>query len=192
MTLIRRWLRVPIEQNGKLVKRRKGVPQGSPISPLLSNIMLHELDEYMENKGMLFVRYADDFSIYCKTKSQAKTQGNDVYKFLRDKLKLPINRDKSGIRRPLSFQILGYGFVPTYRKGEKGKYQLIVPKKRWKTLKMKLKEITRKTNPMSFIERIEKLKQVTRGWVNYFKSASISQKLKTLDGWLRIEAQRKS
>lgn len=185
MTLIRRWLRVPIEQKGKLVKRRKGVPQGSPISPLLSNIMLHELDEYMENKEMQFVRYADDFSIYCKTKSQAKTQGNEVYKFLRDKLKLPINRSKSGIRRPISFQILGYGFVPTYRKGEKGKYQLIVPKKRWKTLKIKLKEITRKTNPMSFKERIEKLKQVTRGWVNYFKSASISQKLKTLDGWLR-------
>ncbi len=185
MALIRRWLRVPIEQNGKLVKRRKGVPQGSPISPLLSNIILHELDEYMENKGILFVRYADDFSIYCKTKSQAKTQGNEVYKFLRDKLKLPINRDKSGIRRPLSFQILGYGFVPTYRKGEKGKYQLIVPKKRWKTLKMKLKEITRKTSPMSFKERIEKLNQVTRGWINYFKSASIIQKLKTLDGWLR-------
>ena len=185
MTLIRRWLRVPIEQNGKLVKRRKGVPQGSPISPLLSNIILHELDEYMEAKGMKFVRYADDFSIYCKTKSQAKFQGNEVYKYLRDKLKLPINRGKSGIRKPISFQILGYGFVPTYVKGEKGKYQLIVAKKRWKTLKMKLKEITRKTSPMSFDERIDKINQVTRGWVNYFKYASIKQKLIEVDGWLR-------
>jgi len=185
MTLLRRWLRVPIEQNGKLVKRRKGVPQGSPISPLLSNIILHELDEYMENKGMKFVRYADDFSIYGKTKSQAKFQGNEVYKFLRYKLKLPINRDKSGIRRPVTFQILGYGFVPTYRKGDKGKYQLIVTKKRWKTLKMKLKEITRKTSSMSFDERIEKLNQVTRGWINYFKYASIRQKLSEIDGWLR-------
>ena len=185
MTLLRRWLRVPIEQNGKLVKRRKGVPQGSPISPLLSNIILHELDEYMENKEMKFVRYADDFSIYCKTKSQAKFQGNEVYKFLRDKLKLPINRGKSGIRRPVTFQILGYGFVPTYVKGEKGKYQLIVTKKRWKTLKMKLKEITRKTRPMSFNERIDKINQVTRGWINYFKYASINQKLTELDGWLR-------
>ena len=185
MTLIRRWLRVPMEQNGKLVKRRKGVPQGSPISPLLSNIILHELDEYMEKQGMRFVRYADDFSIYCKTKSQAKLQGNKVYKFLRDKLKLPINREKSGIRRPVNFQILGYGFVPTYRKGEKGKYQLIVTKKRWKNLKMKLKEITRKTRPMSFDERITKLNQVTRGWLNYFKYASINQKLAELDGWLR-------
>ncbi len=185
MTLIRRWLRVPIEQNGKLVKRRKGVPQGSPISPLLSNIILHELDEYMEKQGMKFVRYADDFSIYCKTKTEARQQGNEVYKFLRDKLKLPINRDKSGIRRPINFQILGYGFVPTYRKGERGKYQLVVAKKRWKALKMKLKELTRKTNPMSFDKRIEKLNQVIRGWVNYFKYASINQKLTEVDGWLR-------
>jgi group II intron reverse transcriptase/maturase len=187
MTLIRRWLRVPIEQKGKLVKRRKGVPQGSPISPLLSNIILHELDAYMEKQGMKFVRYADDFSIYCKTKSQARFQGNEVYKFLRDRLKLPINRDKSGIRRPIAFQILGYGFVPTYRKGEKGKYQLVVTEKRWKTLKMKLKEITRKTSPMSFDERIAKLNQVTRGWINYFKYASINQKLADIDGWLRIK-----
>jgi group II intron reverse transcriptase/maturase len=185
MTLLRRWLRVPIEQNGVLVKRRKGVPQGSPISPLLSNIVLHELDAYMENKGMKFVRYADDFSIYCPTKSEAKFQGNEVFKFLRDKLKLPINREKSGIRRPVNFQILGYGFVPTYRKGEKGKYQLIVTKKRWKTLKAKLKQLTRKTTPISLDKRIEKLNQVTRGWVNYFKYASISQKLIKIDGWLR-------
>ena len=185
MTLIRRWLRVPIQQNGRLVKRRKGVPQGSPISPLLSNIILHELDAYMEAKDLKFVRYADDFSIYSKTKSQAKLQGNEVSKFLRDKLRLPINRDKSGIRRPMNFQILGYGFVPTYRKDEKGKYQLVVSKKRWKSLKSKLKEITRKTIPMSFNERIEKINQLTRGWINYFKHASIHQKLNVLDGWLR-------
>jgi RNA-directed DNA polymerase len=185
MTLLRRWLRTPILLNGKLVKRRKGVPQGSPISPLFSNIILHELDEFMESRGMKFVRYADDFSIYCKSKSKAKFQGNEVYKFLRDKLKLPINREKSGIRRPIDFQILGYGFVPTYRKGDKGKYQLIVTKKRWETLKFKLKEITRKTSPLSFNERITKLNQVMRGWVNYFKYASINQKLKDIDSWVR-------
>lgn len=104
ITLLRRWLRAPIEQNGILVKRRKGVPQGSPISPLLSNIVLHELDECMEKEGMKFVRYADDFSIYCKTKSKAKFQGNEVFKFLRDKLKLPINREKIGVRRPVNFR----------------------------------------------------------------------------------------
>jgi hypothetical protein len=84
-----------------------------------------------------------------------------------------------------NFNILGYGFVPTYVKGEKGKYQLVVTGKRWKALRMKLKEITRKTSPMSFDERITKLNQLTRGWINYFKYASINQKLADIDGWLR-------
>jgi group II intron reverse transcriptase/maturase len=185
LCMIRRWLRVPLERNGKLEKRRIGVPQGSPISPLLSNIMLHELDTEMERQGLKFVRYADDFSIYCKTKAEARKTGNSVFLYLRDKLKLPINRDKSGIRRPVNFQILGYGFVPTYRKGEKGKYQLVVNEKRWKTLKTKLKEITRKTNPMSFDQRVQKLQEVCRGWINYFKFASMQQKLIQMDGWLR-------
>lgn len=185
LCLIRRWLRVPIEINGKLEKRRIGVPQGSPLSPLLSNIILHELDTEMERQGLRFVRYADDFSIYCKTKAEARKTGNSVYVYLRDRLKLPINRDKSGIRRPVNFQILGYGFVPTYRKGEKGKYQLVVNEKRWITFKDKLKEITRKTKPMSFDQRMQKLQEVCRGWINYFKFASMQQKLSKLDGWLR-------
>ena len=185
LQLIRRWLRVPIWKDGKLHKRRKGLPQGSPLSPLLSNIMLHELDIEMEKRGLRFVRYADDFSIYCKTRKEARTIGNGIYVFLRDKLKLPINREKSGIRRPLDFKILGYGFVPTYRKGEKGKYQLVVQQKRWQSLKAKLKEITRKTTPMSFDERIQKLKEVGRGWINNFRLASMQEKLNELDGWLR-------
>lgn len=185
MRLIRRWLRVPILLDGKLVKRRKGVPQGSPLSPLLSNIMLHELDMEMERRKLRFVRYADDFSIYGKTEDEARKIGNNLYLFLRDKLKLPINKEKSGIRRPLTFNILGYGFVPTYRKGEKGKYQLVVEEKRWKTLKAKLKDITRKTRPMSFDQRMQKLKEVQRGWINYFRFASIQNKLNELDGWLR-------
>lgn len=95
LQLIRRWLRAPIRINGQLVKRRKGVPQGSPISLLLSNIMLHELDKEMERRGLRFIRYADDFSIYCKTKQEAQKVENAIYVFLRDKLKLPINRDGS-------------------------------------------------------------------------------------------------
>lgn len=140
LRLIRKWLRAPILINGKLVKRRKGVTQGSPLSPLLSNIMLHELDKWLEKKGQRYVRYADDFSIYTKTKATARKTGNDAYKFLRDKLKLSINREKSGIRRPINFTTLGFGFVPTYVKGENGKYQLIVSDKSWKKLKQKLKE----------------------------------------------------
>jgi RNA-directed DNA polymerase len=185
LRLIRKWLRSPIKINGKLVKRRKGVPQGSPLSPLLSNIMLHELDRELERQSLRFVRYADDFSIYVKTKAIARKVGNNIYKFLRDKLKLAINREKSGIRRPVHFTCLGFGFVPTYMKGEKGKYQLIVSKKSWEKLKQKLKTITRKTTPMSFDERIVKLNEVQRGWVNAFRMASIQNKLAELDGWLR-------
>jgi hypothetical protein len=185
LQLIRRWLRAPIWINGQLVKRRKGVPQGSPISPLLSNIMLHELDKEMEKRGLRFVRYADDFSIYCKTKQEARKAGNAIYVFLRDKLKLPINREKSGIYRPVNFTILGYGFVPIYQKGVKGKYQLIVDKSRWGELKANLKEATRKTNPMSFDERMWKLKVIQQGWINNYRLANMQGKLLELDGWLR-------
>ncbi len=185
LRLIRKWLRSPIQIDGKLIKRRKGVPQGSPLSPLLSNIMLHELDRELEKQGLRFVRYADDFSIYVKTKQAARKIGNAIYKFLKRKLKLPINREKSGIRRPVNFTILGFGFVPTYVKGEKGKYQLVVSDKSWKKLKQKLKTITRKTTPMSFDERIQKLKEVQRGWVNNYRMASIYNKLNDLDGWIR-------
>ena len=93
MRLIRKWLRAPIYINGKLTKRRKGVPQGSPLSPLLSNIMLNELDKELERQGLLYVRYADDFSIYTKDEKSARRIGNNIYRYLRDKLKLPINRD---------------------------------------------------------------------------------------------------
>jgi group II intron reverse transcriptase/maturase len=185
LRLIRKWLRAPILINGKLTKRRKGVPQGSPLSPLLSNIMLHEMDKELERQGLRYVRYADDFSIYTKSDRAARKIGNSIYLFLRNKLKLPINREKSGIRKPVNFTILGYGFVPTYVKGERGKYQLVVSEKSWKSLRQKLKTITRKTTPSTFDERIQKLNEVQRGWLNYFRMASIQGKLKELDGWLR-------
>jgi RNA-directed DNA polymerase len=185
LRLIRKWLRAPILINGRLVKRRKGVPQGSPLSPLLSNIMLNELDKEMEKQGLRYVRYADDFSIYAKRKSEARKAGNNIYLFLKNKLKLPINREKSGIRRPVNFTILGFEFVPTYVKGERGKYQLVVSEKGWKSLKQKLKTITRKTTPCSFDERIRRIKEVQRGWLGYYRIASIQVKLKDLDSWLR-------
>lgn len=185
LRLIRKWLRAPILIKGKLHKRRKGIPQGSPLSPLLSNIMLHELDEFLERKGQKYVRYADDFSIYTKSKRRAQDIGNQVYLFLRDKLKLPINREKSGIHKPSNFNILGYGFTSTYEKGDTGTYQLIVSEKSWKKLKASMKEITRKTSPKSLKERIKELKLLQRGWLNYFRLASIQSKLKTLDRWVR-------
>lgn len=185
LRLIRKWLRAPIQVKGKLIKRRKGVPQGSPLSPLLSNIMLHELDKELERQGLRYVRYADDFSIYTKTKATARKVGNSIFLFLQNKLKLPINREKSGIRKPVQFEVLGYKFVPTYIKGEKGKYQMVVSEKGWKNLKQKVKNATRKTTQHSFDERITKLKEIQRGWLNYYRMASITGKLGTLDSWIR-------
>jgi len=185
LKLIRKWLKAPIQINGKLQKRSKGVPQGSPLSPLLSNILLHELDKFLTNCNYRFVRYADDFSIYCKYRSHAEAIMRQVEKFLTTKLQLPINKEKSGIRKPVQFQILGFDFVPTYQKGKKGQYQLVVGAKAWQRLKQSLKLITRKTTPLTFEERIAKIKEVQRGWLNYFRGTSIYGKLKSIDGWLR-------
>ena len=104
LKLIRSFLRAPIQINAKLQKRRRGVPQGSPLSPLLSNIILNELDKELEKRNLHYVRYADDFSIYVKSEKAAKRVGNSIFKFLRDRLKLPINRTKSKICRPVNFQ----------------------------------------------------------------------------------------
>lgn len=185
LQLIRKWLRVPILVNGRLQKRRKGVPQGSPISPLLSNILLNELDKELCRRKLRFVRYADDFSIYTKRRGDAVATMGAITKYLKTKLRLTVNREKSGVRKPMQFTILGFGFVPTYIKGEKGKYQLVVSEKAWKSLKMRVKTITAKTKPMGFDERVAKINKIQRGWLNYFRGTSIHGKLRDLDGWLR-------
>ena len=183
--LIRKWMRAPMYKNGRLYKRRKGLPQGSPLSPLLSNILLDQLDKYLKAKGFKFIRYADDFSIYTKSKATAKKIGNQVYLFLKEKLEVPINRAKSGIRRPSTFKVLGYKFTPIYKRGVRGKYQLVVSEEGWKTLKRKLKQITKKTLPISISERIEMLKLVYQGWINNYRLANLQTKLKKVDQWLR-------
>jgi group II intron reverse transcriptase/maturase len=185
LRLIRKWLRVPIQINGKLVKRRKGVPQGSPLSPILSNVMLNELDKELERLGVKYVRYADDFSLYFKDEKEARHAGNRIYLYLRDKLHLAINREKSGIRRPEEFVVLGYGFESIPAESGGCKYQLVVSAKRWKTLKQNLKEITRKTRPYSFDARVRMLGEVQRGWLHYFGLAHMYRQLQKLDGWVR-------
>ena len=165
MRLIRKWLRAPIRIKGKLQKRSKGVSQVSPLNPLLSNILLHKLDKEMKIRGLKFVRYADDFSIYCKSENQAKVTTQVIVKFLKTKLKLTINTEKSGIRKPDIFTILGFGFVPTYQKGSKNQYPLVVAEKAWNNLKQKLKSISRKTAPIKIEERIAKINEIKRGWL---------------------------
>ncbi len=143
------------------------------------------MDKELRNRKLKFIRYADDFSIYTNDKSEARKIGNEIYTFLKEKLALPINKEKSGIRRPHNFDILGHSFVPTYKKGEKGKYQLVASHKSWQNLKRKLKEATKKTMPYSFTERISKLKLIYQGWVNNYGMTNIQAKLKKIDEWLR-------
>ena len=185
LRLICKWLKAPIQLNGGLEKRTKGVPQGSPLSPLLSNILLNELDKELEKRDHRWVRYADDFSIYLQNKQSAQKVKTSIVRFLKVKLFLPINQSKSGIRKPINFKILGYGFVPVYKKGVKGKYQLVVDHKALKGFKSKIKWLTRKTTPIGLEDRILRLNRLTRGWLNYFKLANISGKLNKIDGWIR-------
>jgi len=105
--------------------------------------------------------------------------------FLRDKLELQINREKSGIRRPTNFTVLGHTFTSVYKKGSKGKFQLIVSNNSWGELKRKLKRITKKTLPCSFSERLTRLKLVYQGWINNYRLGNIYTKLKKVDEWLR-------
>jgi hypothetical protein len=185
LRLIRKWLRAPIQIKGKLVKRRKGVPQGSPLSPILSNILLDELDKEMTRMGLKYVRYADDFSIYCEGEKEAQQVQATIYRFLKEKLHLPINEEKSGIRCPEEFTILGYSFERSCRDNEKSDYHLIVSAKSLKTLKEKLKDVTRKTKPYTFDMRMTKLKEIQFGWLQYFRLAKFRWQLKALDGWVR-------
>jgi RNA-directed DNA polymerase len=185
LRLIWRYLRSPLQIDGKLQKRRKGVPQGGPLSPLLSNIVLNELDKELEKRNLRFVRYADDFSIFLTSSRAAYRVKRRITRFIEDKLHLLVNTKKSAIRKPLGYEYLGFAFESTYSKGDRGHYQLVVSHDSLEELKYKIKEITRKTLPASFDERIEKLNLLMRGWLNYFKPASMFGKLKAMDGWVR-------
>lgn len=185
LKLIRKYLQAGILVNGLVQERSTGTPQGSPLSPLLSNIMLNELDKEMEQRGLHFVRYADDCSIYLKSKRAAWRVKRSITRFIETKLKLKVNQKKTGIRRPVSFKLLGYAFVSTFKRGEWGKYNLRVNPARFDHLKDRIRQITRKTSPMTFDERIGELNALTRGWVNYFRLATMWGKLHELDGWVR-------
>jgi group II intron reverse transcriptase/maturase len=183
--LIRRFLQSGLFMGGVTKYRGKGTPQGGPLSPLLSNILLDELDQELERRGHRFIRYADDCSIFLRSKRSAHRVLRSVTRFLEVELKLAVNREKTKICRPVKFELLGYGFVSTFRKGERGTYDLRVTKKSWQRLKMRIKAITRKRRPASLAERIQQLNSLMYGWLGYFQLGRIWGKLRSLDYWIR-------
>ncbi|WP_235291739.1 group II intron reverse transcriptase/maturase [Portibacter lacus] len=185
LRLIRKYLRAGIVDDGSCSKRTMGTPQGGPISPLLSNILLTELDNELTLRGIRFVRYADDCSMFLKSKKSAHRVLRNIKSFLETKLKLQVNEEKTSVCRPVKFELLGYCFTSTYKKGEKGKYRLSIAKKSWKKLKEKIKLITKKMSPIPFKERIQRLNWLMWGWVNYFKYGTGYAKFKSLDSWVR-------
>lgn len=180
ISLIRKYLQAGVMVNGVLNTSERGVPQGGNLSPLLSNIMLNELDRELEKRGLRFCRYADDCNIYVRTRKAANRVMESITRFIEKDLKLKVNRDKSKVDRPWKLKYLGFTFYP--KKGEMG---IRVHQNSIKKLKEKLKELTGRSNAMSMEYRAIKLKQVIVGWINYFKLADMQSTLKTLDKWLR-------
>jgi RNA-directed DNA polymerase len=185
LRLIRKYLKAGMMLGGIEQEREMGTPQGSPLSPLLSNILLNELDNELTRRGLKFVRYADDCSIFIKSKRSARRVLRGITKFIEQELKLQVNQQKTKICRPVNYCILGYNFVSTYQKSKQGEYRLRVSPKTFARMKTKVKEITRKTTPKSFNERISELNTYMHGWVNYFRYAHMQGKLDELDGWVR-------
>lgn len=178
--LIDRYLRSGVMVNGIEERRTKGTPQGSPLSPLLSNIVLDELDKELENRGLSYVRYADDFQIYVRTKRSAERVKTSITKFIENRLRLKINEKKSAIGRPWERDFLGYSFT-----AEK-QTRLKPSKSSINRLREKIKEKFRQgrgRNLSRFIH--EDLNPILRGWINYFNLSGTKGFSEELDGWIR-------
>ncbi len=180
LQLIRRFLQSGVQIGSTIEQTQEGTPQGSPMSPILSNIVLDELDKELERRGHKFVRYADDFCIFTKSKRAGERVMSSISSFLEERLKLRVNRDKSRISKPKDVKLLGYAFY-----WRKGMYRLRIHQSSYKKIKLKIKGITRKTWPIKLEDRIATLRIVIRGWVHYFKLAESRTPLEHMDYWVR-------
>lgn len=180
LLLIRRYLQAGVMSNGMVKASNKGTPQGGPLSPLLSNIVLDDLDRELERRGHAFCRYADDCNVYVKSKRAGQRVLKSIAKFVEKKLKLRVNRDKSAVARPHRRKFLGYSF--TWHK----RPRIRVPKESIKRLRAYLKTIFRRgagRNLRKFIS--EDLNPVYRGWINYFRLAEVKTFAEDIDKWIR-------
>lgn len=180
LKLIRSYLNSGIMEDGVASPRTEGTPQGSPLSPLLSNIVLNELDKELEARGHRYVRYADDCSIYVRSEKSAQRVMETVTTYIETKLKLKVNRTKSKVSQPTDSTLLGFSF---YR-SEKG-WEIRIAPKSLSRIKKKMKEQTKRNDPAPATEKIKKMEAIIRGWVNYFSIAKAKSKMKELDELVR-------
>ena len=181
VSLIRKYLVSGVMENGVVSPTKIGTPQGGNLSPLLSNIMLNELDKELEKRGLRFTRYADDCIIVVQSEKAANRVMESITKFIEKKLGLKVNVEKSKVAKPNEIKYLGFGFYYT-------KTGIIKTKPHLKSVQKfirKLKQITKRSWSVSLDERIIKLNQVIRGWINYFKIADMKTYMTSISEHLR-------
>ena len=182
VSLIRKFLQSGVMEKGVIQETKKGTPQGGNLSPLLSNIMLNELDKELEKRGLNFVRYADDCLIMVKSEKAANRVMESITSFITKKLGLIVNVEKSKVARPNQIKYLGFGF---YKKINQNIWR---PKPHIKSIekfRLKLKSILVRSRSISLDERLLKLKQLIYGWINYFRTADMKMLMKEIDHWIR-------
>ena len=181
VSLIMKYLKAGVMENGKIKATNVGTPQGGNLSPLLSNIMLNELDKELEARGLNFVRYADDCIILVKSEKAANRVLSSITKFIEKKLGLKVNAEKSKVTRPNQTKYLGFSFW----KSTGGKWKPKPHIKSYQKLKRKLKALTNRSWSINLDERIKQINYLVRGWVNYFRIGNMKQTLIDIDKHLR-------
>jgi RNA-directed DNA polymerase len=180
LCLVRRYLQAGIMSNGLATVRREGTPQGGPLSPVLSNILLDELDKELERRGHRFCRYADDSNIYVQSRSAGERVMKSISRFLERRLRLQVNAEKSAVARPWERKFLGYSMT-WHREA-----RLKVAASSVQRLKEKLREIFRRGRGRNLGKLIEaELTPLLRGWMNYFRLAEVKGIFDELDSWIR-------
>ena len=180
LKLIRSYLNSGIMEGGLVSPRQEGTPQGSPLSPTLSNIILHELDKELQFRGHGFVRYADDISIYVKSEKAAERVKESTTEYIEKELKLRVNREKTRVSQPNESSLLGFSFFRN-----KGKWEVRIAPKSLNRIKEKIRAKTKRNDPSNAKEKIKKLEAVIEGWVNYFRIARAKTAMQMLDEMVR-------
>lgn len=180
ISLVHKYLRAGVVIRKRFEETEVGVPQGGPLSPILSNIMLNELDKELERRAHRFVRYADDLMIFCKSRRSAERVLNNIIPFIEKKLFLKVNREKTVVDYVGKVKFLGFSFYQM-----KGETRVRIHPKSVTKMRCKVKELTARSNGMGNETRATKLRRYIMGWINYFKLADMKTVLQQTDEWMR-------